>query len=80
VAEIGGRQHREVAGVVIAGAALKIAAAALVSEQSLPPRDGGCPEEHVLETWEIPVHRSGSSKNPAFTWVTTATTGAEWSG
>ena len=31
-------------------------------------------------TWEIPVQRSGSSKKPALTWVTTATTGAEWSG
>src|SRR6266536_1892495 len=28
-------------------------------------------------TWEIPIQRSGSSKNPALTWVTTATTGAE---
>ena len=25
----------------------------------------------------MPVQRSGSSKNPARTWVTTATTGAE---
>ena len=28
-------------------------------------------------TWEMPTQRSGSSKNPALTWVTTAATRAE---
>src|SRR3954452_13348888 len=41
------------------------------------PRRGVPLKNMCSRTCEMPIQWSGSSKNPALTWVTTATTGAE---